>query len=197
MAFPKRFPAVFGLAQRHGLDPRIEPLPVAPAEHYHMGGIAVDADGRSRIEGLYAIGECAGTGVHGANRLASNSLLEGLAFGRRTGHFLAAAAQTPLRSWRAPPRAAEPADAEALGLRLRHLMWDRVGLERDAQGLAEATEWLRLNLGGIPGGSRLHARLRVAHALVEAAQARTRSLGAHCRVDGSARSEDGDQRQRA
>jgi L-aspartate oxidase len=197
MAFPQRFPAVFGLAQRHGLDPRVEPLPVAPAEHYHMGGIVVDADGRSSIDGLFAIGECACTGVHGANRLASNSLLEGLAFGRRTGQSLAAADQPGMRPWRAPALAAEPADAEALNLRLRHLLWDHVGIERDAEGLAAAAERLRQSLRAAHAGSRVHARLQVAQALVDAALARPISLGAHCRVDGSALAGAAPQRQRA
>lgn len=196
-AFPQRFPAVFALAQRHGLDPRIEPLPVAPAEHYHMGGIVADAEGRSAVAGLYAIGECACTGVHGANRLASNSLLEGLAFGRRAGLRLACAELPAPGRWRATALANEPADAHAVQLRLRHLMWDRVGIERDASGLAEAADWLAASLPTVAVGSRLHARLRVARAMVEAARARTRSLGAHCRVDDLARVEDEGRRQRA
>ncbi|SDE09935.1 L-aspartate oxidase [Aquimonas voraii] len=196
-AFPDRFPAVFALALQHGLDPRTEALPVAPAEHYHMGGIAVDVAGQSNIKGLFAIGECACTGVHGANRLASNSLLEGLAFGRRTGRSLAACELPAIRPWRAPALAAEPADADALSLRLRHLLWDHAGIERDAQGLATAAEWLRENLRASPAGSRIHARFRVAQALVQAAQARPLSLGAHCRVDGTALIEAGARRQRA
>lgn len=195
--FPQRFPAVFGLARQHGLDPRIEPLPVAPAEHYHMGGIAADTEGRTSIDGLFAIGECACTGVHGANRLASNSLLEGLAFGRRAGRHLAAAALPALRAWRAPALAVEPAEAEALSLRLRRRMWDGVGIERDAQGLADAAQWLHENLRAAPAGSRVHARLRVSQCLVEAALARSHSLGAHCRVDGGARIKADARRQRA
>ncbi|MEO8083640.1 MAG: FAD-binding protein [Ardenticatenales bacterium] len=79
--FPTRFPTVFRLCQAHGIDPRTEIVPVAPAAHYHMGGIAVDARGRSTLPGLWAAGEVTSTGVHGANRLASNSLLEAIAFG--------------------------------------------------------------------------------------------------------------------
>ena len=74
--FPEQFPAVFAACMAAGVDPRTMPIPVAPAAHYHMGGVSADAEGRTSLEGLYAVGECASTGVHGANRLASNSLLE-------------------------------------------------------------------------------------------------------------------------
>ncbi len=83
--FPEHFPAVFAAAMAAGIDPRVQPMPVAPAAHYHMGGIAADTDGRTSLPGLFAVGECAATGVHGANRLASNSLLEAAAFGWRSG----------------------------------------------------------------------------------------------------------------
>ncbi|RZJ87071.1 MAG: L-aspartate oxidase, partial [Brevundimonas sp.] len=89
--FPHEFPAVFAACMKAGLDPRTTPIPVAAAAHYHMGGVAADPDGRTSLEGLYAVGECAATGVHGANRLASNSLLEAAAFGRRTGREAAKA----------------------------------------------------------------------------------------------------------
>lgn len=81
--FPERFPGIFARCQAYGVDPRLAPIPVSPAAHYHMGGIDVDADGRASLPGLWACGEAASTGVHGANRLASNSLLEGLVFGAR------------------------------------------------------------------------------------------------------------------
>jgi L-aspartate oxidase len=90
--FPKEFPAVFASCMAAGLDPRTTPIPVAPAAHYYMGGITADPDGRTTLPGLFAVGECAATGVHGANRLASNSLLEAAAFGRRTGRSAAAEA---------------------------------------------------------------------------------------------------------
>src|SRR5690606_25813407 len=88
-AFPTAFPAVFAACMRAGLDPRRAPIPVDAAAHYHMGGIAADADGRTSLPGLFAVGECAAAGVHGANRLASNSLLEAAAFGRRAGRAAA------------------------------------------------------------------------------------------------------------
>ena len=79
----EQFEHVFEIARRAGLDPRVDLLPVSPAQHYHMGGIATDDHGRTSATGLYACGEAASTGLHGANRLASNSLLEGLVFGAR------------------------------------------------------------------------------------------------------------------
>ena len=88
-AFPERFPTVFGLANQHGFDPRIDLLPVSPAAHYCMGGIAVDAAGRTSLDGLWAVGEVTSSGVHGANRLASNSLLEGLVMGERVATDIA------------------------------------------------------------------------------------------------------------
>lgn len=86
--FPTRFPAVFAACQRAGIDPRTTPIPVAPTAHYHMGGVATDIDGRTSIAGLWAIGECASTGLHGANRLASNSLAEGLVSAARVAQRL-------------------------------------------------------------------------------------------------------------
>lgn len=185
-AFPQRFPAVFALAQRHGLDPRNEPLPVAPAEHYHMGGIAADSRGQTRVSGLYAIGECACTGVHGANRLASNSLLEGLVFGREAGHALAAASLSSPRAWRTPLVTDDLADPAAVALRLRHQMWDCIGIERDAASLARMREWLQTQRRFTPAGSRNAARLLVAEAIASAAAERSDSLGAHWRADAGA-----------
>ena len=93
--FSNRFPTVFASAQELGIDPRIEGIPASPGAHYHMGGIDVDLDGRSSLAGLWAAGEASCTGVHGANRLASNSLLEGLVFGARVASSIVAADTTP------------------------------------------------------------------------------------------------------
>jgi L-aspartate oxidase len=103
-AFPKRFPAVFAACMRAGIDPRTQPIPVAPTAHYHMGGVKTDIDGRTNIAGLWAIGECASTGLHGANRLASNSLAEGL--------VAAARCVAVIRAF-LPPQAGEVAEPQA------------------------------------------------------------------------------------
>lgn len=101
--FPKRFPTAFESCRRFGLDPRREPVPVTPAAHYHMGGVAADAGGRTSLPGLWACGEVAATGVHGANRLASNSLLEALVFGTR----VAAGVEAALSDADGPPASPE------------------------------------------------------------------------------------------
>ncbi|MBV8202278.1 MAG: FAD-binding protein [Acidobacteria bacterium] len=162
--FPDRFPTVFALCRQHGIDPRVELMPVVPAAHYHMGGVAVDASGRTSLPGLWACGEVAATGAHGANRLASNSLLEALVFGARVAEDVAAAGETPGSAWQRrdaggrserrrerPPAAAvggswyvtpQPgaaaADAAELVARVQRLMWERVGVERSGAGLAAA-----------------------------------------------------------
>jgi L-aspartate oxidase len=163
--FPERFPTVFALCQAHGLDPRVEAMPVVPAAHYHMGGVAVDASGRTSLPGLWACGEVAATGAHGANRLASNSLLEALVFGARVAESViadtAARAATdagpeaprhgPRQDASAPAPAGRAADAElptpegpnvvaerAAIEQVRRLMWECVGVERDAAGLGLA-----------------------------------------------------------
>lgn len=185
-AFPQRFPSVFALAMARGLDPRRQPLPVAPAVHYHMGGIAVDADGHSGLAGLCAVGEAACTGVHGANRLASNSLLEGLVFGRRCGHALRDAGSTrpsPLRARRLP---GEPAGTPTGLAALRELMWRHAGIEREAVGLAQGLEAVDGMLRNEPTGSRQWLRLLAAQAVLQSAGSRRHSLGAHCRLDAAA-----------
>lgn len=167
----RRFPSVLAACLAHGIDPRSAPIPVTPAAHYQMGGIAVDADGRSSLPGLFAVGEVACTGVHGANRLASNSLLEGIAHGRHLGGRLALAAGTPGREaaeWRelgaglAPARLAE----------LRALLWEAAGPLRTVAGLRHA---LDVCIGW--GGEGWQARLAVA--MLAAALRRRDSLGAH------------------
>ncbi|NEX95391.1 FAD-binding protein, partial [Caulobacter sp. 17J65-9] len=127
-AFPHEFPAVYAACLRAGLDPRVQPMPVAPAAHYHMGGIAADADGRTSLPGLYAVGECASTGVHGANRLASNSLLEAAAFGARAG--VAAAQEVASTARLVKPQATPDLPAPALA-ELRAAMSREAGVERN------------------------------------------------------------------
>ncbi|HEX9919711.1 MAG TPA: L-aspartate oxidase, partial [Pyrinomonadaceae bacterium] len=148
----RRFPKIYDTCLRYGLDITREPVPVSPAAHYIMGGVRTDLDGRTTLGGLYAAGEVACTGVHGANRLASNSLLEGLVFGARAGRAAAAAhAGDALVS--AAPAGASGADgagearmaeanageiALAVRKRVRRLMWERVGILRSRQSLGRA-----------------------------------------------------------
>jgi len=174
--FPELFPAVFAACLRAGLDPRVQPVPVAPAAHYHMGGIAADPDGRTSLPGLFAVGECASTGVHGANRLASNSLLEAAAFGLRTGQ--AAAAEIDPRTLPLPARAApdlpEPALAE-----LRALMGRHAGVERDAERLNVLLDRLDALEAAYGAAPPLIAARLIAHAALH----REESRGGHHRAD--------------
>ena len=161
---PRRFPNVAAALEESGLDPRREPVPVAPAAHYTMGGVITDLEGRSTVPGLYAVGECACTGLHGANRLASNSLAECLVFGRRAA---AAALSEPPSPATAPgerhprPTLAPPAAAT------RRALWRHAGLERTEEGL------------------RILAQdpYPLARAIAAAALARAESRGAHRRTD--------------
>jgi len=175
--FPEAFPTVFSACLSAGLDPRISPIPIAPAAHYHMGGIVVDSWGATTIEGLSAVGECASTGAHGANRLASNSLLEAVVFAQRIATRLRdGQITTPSRlaSVTAPPSLPGPARAQ-----LRALMQDHAGVVRDAAGLNRA-------IAGVDGlistfgqtNALISARL-----ILIAALARKESRGAHFRSD--------------
>ena len=175
-AFPDRFPAVFAACQSAGIDPRTDLIPVAPAAHYHMGGIATDFDGFTGVRGLWAVGECACTGVHGANRLASNSLLDGLVFARRAGAQLARQAPRSVKAMlvQAPPSLPEPALQ-----RLRQLMAREAGMERDEAGLLElikAIDELETRFGAAPA-------LVAARFVAVGALQRTESRGGHFRAD--------------
>ena len=130
---PALFPNVVEALRDAGLDPERELVPVAPAAHYLMGGIAADLDGHARVPGLYAIGECADTGLHGANRLASNSLSECFVFGRRAA--LAALDEPARRKARAEPPAPDPLALERPDRATRRALWADAGLERTAEGL--------------------------------------------------------------
>jgi len=122
-----RFPGLMEEIVKSGFDPAVQPVPVSPAAHYTIGGLVTDLVGRTSIAGLYAAGECAATGVHGANRLASNSLLECLVFGRRAA--LAALEEPPLRAVLPPAHAAPP--ERIASPELREQVWREAGVIRD------------------------------------------------------------------
>ena len=176
------FPAVAAACARAGIDPARQPIPVAPAAHYHMGGIATDMEGRSSLPGLWACGEAASTGLHGANRLASNGLLEALVFARRAalsvGREGPSAARVVLPS---PPPAPLP-DA-ALVARLRQAMMAGAGVLRDAEGLTNTLHTIAAIEAARPGCPRLANMTATATLICAAALARRESRGAHCRTD--------------
>jgi L-aspartate oxidase len=179
--FPVHFPTVYAACQSAGVDPVRQPIPVAPAAHYHMGGIASDARGRSSLEGLWAVGECASTGLHGANRLASNSLLEALVFGARVADDLRAsvAPSAGRGTPPAPERFASPAPPHVL----RDAMTRLAGLERDAAGLAEALSVIRQVERAGGHEPALLNMTATAKLVASAALARTESRGGHYRSD--------------
>lgn len=175
-AFPDRFPAVFAACLGAGLDPRVSPMPVAPAAHYHMGGIAADADGRTSLAGLFAAGECAAAGVHGANRLASNSLLEAAVFGARAGRAAAAEADPATPPMPAAPLPDLPPAALA---ELRQALGRDAGVVRDGAGLAG----LLARIDALEAAHGPAAPLVAARLVAEGALGRQESLGAHFRSD--------------
>ena len=191
--FRRRFPTIFSLLEQYGLDPGKDLIPIRPAAHYAMGGVKTDIWGRTDLDGLYACGETACAGVHGANRLASNSLLEGLVFGSRAGRRSAAERKPPSRLVLASRRRLVPPgalDIEDLRRSLRSLVWMNAGIERTGPQLKEALErivfWQKyaLRIGMVdPPGWELQNMLIVAELLVRAARCRTESRGGHFRSD--------------
>jgi L-aspartate oxidase len=162
-----RFPGLMDALVREGFDPALEPIPVSPAAHYTMGGIVTDLHGRTDVPALYAAGECACTGVHGANRLASNSLLECLVFGRRAA---LAALSDPVQTGHVQvpvPGTGIATVPDEVTAELRAAMWCDAGLVRDAAGLRRLT-----------GSPHLLARL-----IARSALAREESRGGHFRAD--------------
>ncbi|HYU36133.1 MAG TPA: L-aspartate oxidase [Thermoanaerobaculia bacterium] len=189
-AFPERFPRVFEICRSRGLDPRTEPIPVAPAAHYHMGGIAVDPDGRTSLPGLWACGEVSATGVHGANRLASNSLLEALVFGARVAEDLRRAIPAgPVAVRTMGLRVAEGGESRCLEsaeliAQVRRLMWEKVGLVRDEAGLTSALKELDcLAEEHLEPAGEARNLLTVARLVTAAALVRHESRGGHFRSD--------------
>ncbi len=175
-AFPRHFPTVFAACQAAGIDPRRQPIPVAPAAHYHMGGIVSDIWGQSTLEGLSVCGECASTGVHGANRLASNSLLEAVVFAHRIAERL--------RETELSPRGASHAGAPGMldreaNQRLRRAMQLQCGVVREAAGLAQ----LGATIDSLAAQFGWTNALTTARCIWSASLARQESRGGHFRSD--------------
>ena len=195
-----RFPGISAFLAQYGLDLRRDLIPVRPAAHYLMGGIRTDLGGRTTFAGLYAAGEAACTGVHGANRLASNSLLEGLVFGARAAQSMLADSLPLVTSRCAGLRPAathltwsEEEHVEELIAALQAAMWANAGLLREESSLRRglaAQAACEAELAEIAATGRVSRRLgeaqamsRVAHAILVSALARTESRGAHFRTD--------------
>ena len=186
--FPTRFPSVFGFCKEHGYDPRYEPIPVSPAAHYHIGGVDTNSNGRTSLPGLWACGETAATRLHGANRLASNSLLEALVFGARVAQDIA---QELSHGVRFPARAGSSYATpqwrdldDKVRDRVRRLMWDNVGLVRSEDSLTTALEILselEQQVGEAAG--ELTNMITVGRLVVSSALERTESRGVHFRSD--------------
>jgi L-aspartate oxidase len=173
--FGERFPGIAALCRSAGIDPAEAPIPVRPAVHYHMGGIAVNEAGRSSLKGLWACGEVAATGLHGANRLASNSLLDAALCARWVAADVAGSVAPHKRP--TPPRAVPPAADPGP---VRRIMSEHVGVLRDEAGLRAAVEALRPLADGT--GPAADPAL-VGLAIAAAALLRRESRGSHCRRD--------------
>jgi L-aspartate oxidase len=202
----KRFPLIYSTCLQYDIDITEDMIPVCPAAHYIMGGIKTNLYGETNIEGLFAAGEVASTGVHGANRLASNSLLEGLVFGARTGkkaaeyknHEIPAEALILTSGTETAYNHDSPQvsfDIEKIRRSLRQIMWDRVGIIRCRKSLAIAKKWLEKKsfIRDVPvrtrRGCELKNMLTVANLITDAALLRQGSVGAHYRSDFKERGE--------
>jgi L-aspartate oxidase len=194
--FAKRFPGIFELLKRFDIDPATQPIPIHPSAHYMVGGVKTDAHGRTNIHGLYAAGEIASTGLHGANRLASNSLLEGLVFGEIAGRTCAELingenAHSPVKVI-SDIRPSDRSELDLADVRssLRSVMWRHVGIERQGERLDEVAEmfdfWGRYTLDKIfdeRAGWEVQNLLTVGSLITRAARRRTESRGCHYRLD--------------
>jgi L-aspartate oxidase len=183
-----RFPKIYKTCRYYGLNIATDMLPVSPASHYSMGGIRTDLWGRSTLAGLYAAGEVSCTGVHGANRLASNSLLEGLVFGARAGEAAASDAGRLAvgcrRSDDSESAIREPQSAmsTAVKKRVKRIMWERVGILRDRDSLVRALkEFDQIAASNLSTSSRNFVTL--AKLVATAALWREESRGGHYRTD--------------
>ncbi len=192
--FAERFPGIFALLKKFDIDPGTTPIPIHPSAHYMVGGVLTDVQGRTNVQGLYACGEAACTGLHGANRLASNSLLEGLVMGKVVGETcreLLGSQPTPMKII----SDIRPSDRSELDLgdvrsSLRSVMWRHVGIERDGQQLADVMDmfdfWARYTLDKIFDdrlGWEVQNLLLVGVLMTRSAQWRRESRGTHFRLD--------------
>jgi L-aspartate oxidase len=207
-AFAERFPQLANLLAQFDIDPVKDLIPIHPATHYMIGGIEADSECRTSLGGLYAVGEAGCSGLHGANRLASNSLLEGLAFGARAGTDAGRAAKTngvkfPHRlEHRIPPSTKTELDLVDVKSSLRSLMWRNVGIERTGDRLAETREiialWSRYVMdktfmsadAAAIAGWEMQNMLTCCFLMSTAAYTRTESRGAHYRLDYPNRDDD-------
>jgi L-aspartate oxidase len=186
-SFKKRFPGIFALCKARGIDPSKDLIPVIPAAHYMMGGIVTDLIGRSSLARLYACGEVSRTGVHGANRLASNSLLEGLVFAERVARDMIGLPKmtgVPRKTdWDAPPlvdRGAAQVGADDV----RNVMWEHAGIDRTAKGLRKCLMLLDGIANRLPvGATEEQNMVDTSRLIAEAALMRKESRGGHYRSD--------------
>ena len=189
--FPSRFPTVYDKCRAAGIDPVAEPIPVVPAEHYHMGGVLTDAHGAASVPGLWAIGEVAATGLHGANRLASNSLLEAVVFAYRAAQAIGAdLTPSPLAARPVPelehitwPDAAPDDVRDTIHAAIRQIMHRHVGVVRDGDGLRTALSDLATLEASAAGDLEIANMVLAARFIAEAALRRKESRGAHYRSD--------------
>jgi L-aspartate oxidase len=185
--FARRFPGILHLCVARGIDPRKDLIPVTPAAHYMMGGIVTDLRGRSNLDRLYAVGEVSRTGVHGANRLASNSLLEGLVFAERVARDMVSAeplASLPRRGAWSVPALEDRGAAQVAADLVREVMWRDAGVIRTAIALRSARERLAQIERRLPAGATEELNLvQTAQLIVEGAIRRRESRGGHYRTD--------------
>ena len=193
----RRFPTIYSTCLRYDIDMTEEWIPVSPSVHYMMGGVRTETSGATTLPGLFAAGEVACSGVHGANRLASNSLLEGLVFGTRAARAAIAYAACTTKRGHPCPTAEELTasplgaldDADKMRSSLRRLMWGKVGLVRTGDSLASAVaqlcRWERAVNQPFRSRRDLEVKnmVQVARCIAEAAMWRTNSVGAHYRAD--------------
>ena len=184
----ERFPKIYETCAAYGLNIATDLLPISPAVHYFMGGVRTDLNGRTSLPGLYAAGEVACTGVHGANRLASNSLLEGLVFGARAGQAALDGSKSEVQSSKIENPQSEFRNSQtgeiavAVRKRVKRLMWERVGIRRDAESLKRALrEFEQISQANLGAASRNF--VTVATLIARAALWREESRGGHFRTD--------------